>query len=175
MKTFTQTFLLVLLLIVASSCTKDDGYIENLDEQGLTQCPENSNCKYVYTNHADLPNPSSATPKNGSYRVFWTEISSRLITRSVFIKAPMKGNAFSLTDKDIQAGNVMLFNISCPTCFSSVAAFQINGGYIRGKKLNSTASQSSEKWLLETKLFLSVENTNIKDTISIKQYYNYNP
>jgi hypothetical protein len=165
MKAALQTIFVTLLLFTSLSCSKDDGYVENFNEQGLTPCPVNSDCEYLYAENADFPDDNGIVSK-GEFRIF----SNRLDGANgmlVYIKAPMSGNTFYIDNSAIQK-DVMIIDI-CPLCFGAPPRFKVTGGFSKGKKLIDLSGK--EKWLLETKLFYTIENTGSKDTIQVKQYY----
>jgi hypothetical protein len=169
MKPFLKPLFILLLIITAISCRKDDGNLENPNEQGLTSCPANSNCEYLYTANADFSN-LYGTVAQGNYRIFSTEIKTSYRSSIVYIKTPMKGDAFYLDNSDIQKSMVKFEN-NCPACLSATLSYKVTGGYSKGKKLNPIDPTASEKWLVETKLFIDIANTVYKDTLYVKQYY----
>lgn len=159
-----KIILAMMLLVIGLSCTKDDGNIENPDEQGLTPCLEGSYCNYSYADNSKLSDASGQVGK-GDFRVFSSVIQS---CRLVYIEAPMKGNDFYIDNTAIQKDVAKVKN-NTATCFTPDLKFKVIGGFSKGKKLKDLSG--NEKWLLETKLFFTVEDTNHRDTLYIKQYY----
>ena len=171
MKIINSIFLLLLQAIAVASCTKDDGYIEDLNEQGLTACPINSSCQYLYADNSEFSEHFGIVD-NGNFRIFWNEVRSFDRSALVYIKAPMKGNTFLIDNSAIQKGVVKLFD-NCASCFSAALNVKVTGGFSKGKKLIDPTGK--EKWLLETKLFVYIVNTGYKDTLYVKQYYHPQP
>ena len=165
MKSTLKSLLAITLLFTALSCSKDDGYVDTLTEADLTQCPENSNCQYLYANNADFSG-NYGELSNGSYRVFYNEIRTSYRSTLVSLKAPMKGETFFIDNSAIQKG-VVKFDYSCPACNYAAPNYKVTGGYSKGKKLNTSGN---ERWLVETKLFFA-DGTDFKDTVYVKQYY----
>ncbi|MEJ7560120.1 MAG: hypothetical protein WKF66_17555 [Pedobacter sp.] len=166
MKAALRIIFAMLLLSTGLSCSKDDGYVENFNEEGLTPCPVNSNCQYLYTDNANFPDDDGIVGK-GEFRIF----SNRLDGPDgmlVYIKAPMKGNTFYIDNSDIQKDFVKIIHM-CALCYGAPLSFKVTGGFSKGKKLIDLSGK--EKWLLDTKLFYTIENTGSKDTLQVKQYY----
>jgi hypothetical protein len=167
MKAALKTILAMLFIFTSLSCTKDDGYVENLNEQGLTPCPFDYGCEYLYADNAEF-SERFGTVDNGYSRIFWNQVRANNRSASVYIKASMKGNTFYIDNAAIQKGVVKLYD-NCDLCFAAPFSFIVTGGFSKGKKLIDPTGK--EKWLLETKLFIDIENTVYKDTLYIKQYY----
>jgi hypothetical protein len=155
-----------MLLVIGLSCTKDDGYVENPNEQGLTPCPGNSNCEYLYTDNANFPDDNSIIGK-GEFRIFGSRLDGP-DGMLVYIKAPMKGNTFYIDNSAIQKDVVKIVDM-CALCYGAPLMFKVTGGFSKGKKLIDQSGR--EKWLLETKVFYTIENTGSNDTRQVKQYY----
>jgi hypothetical protein len=167
MKNVISLSFLSMLFLFLIACTKDDGNIENPNEQGLTSCPINSNCQYYYTNNADIAKNTIMLSK-GEYRVFTTELRTEIGSNVLYIKAPIKGNTFVYSDDDIKNGKAIIFD-TCPSCFSVPAT--IVGGSSRGKRISAANATTSEKWLVETTLKLSRGGVDDSNQLYIKQYY----
>lgn len=167
MKHISKLMLSLLLIINVLSCTKDDGYIEDANEKGLTSCPDNSSCQYLYIEDADVTEGRGISSK-GDFRVFFNEVTTNFNTKTVFIKAPMRGNTFFLNDDDIKNGKAMYAD-NCPVCYS--IPVKIIGGSCKGRKINSRTADGTERWLIDATFKLSQTGLDNVNTIHIKQYY----
>jgi hypothetical protein len=159
-----KIILSIMLLVIGLSCTKDDGHVENPNEQGLTPCPADSYCEYSYADNSEFSDANDQVGK-GNARVFTSVIQS---CRLVYIKTPMEGDDFYIDNTAIQKDVVKVKN-NTTTCFAADLKFKVTGGFSKGKKLKDLLGK--EKWLLETELFIAVEDINYKDTLYVKQYY----
>jgi hypothetical protein len=159
-----KIILAMMLLVIGLSCTKDDGYVENPNEQGLTPCPADSYCEYSYADNSEFSDANDQVGK-GNARVFTSVIQS---CRLVYIRTPMGGNDFYIDNTAIQKDVVKVKN-NTTICFTPDLKFKVTGGFSKGKKLKDLLGK--EKWLLETRLFIAVEDINYKDTLYVKQYY----
>lgn len=164
---------LLLSAIFSSSCSKDEGYVENIDEKDLTPCPQNYDCKYYYSERSNVEDNSIMITK-GKYRVFWSESGLPGFSIKAFILAPVNGTSFYLSEKQVLAGRIKYLS-NCPACFS--IPLEIGGGYSKGRLVNAANGTGSQKWLLETKLYLKLAGSQTKtfiDTVFVKQYYYLN-
>jgi hypothetical protein len=167
MNHIAKVLLALLIIMNLTACTKDDGYIEDLNEKGLTTCPDNFSCKYLYMEDADITQ-ELIVPAKGNFRVFYNEFTTNSNTRTIFIKAPMRGDTFSLNDDDMKNGKALYFD-NCALCFS--IPVKVLGGSCKGRKINTNTANGTERWLLETTFKLSSTVFNGEDTLHIKQYY----
>ena len=159
--------------ILVSSCSKDEGYVENVDEKELTSCPLNYDCTYYYSERSNVEDNSLMITK-GNYRVFWSEGGLPGFSVRAFILAPVNGTSFYLSEKEVLAGRIKYLSV-CPACLS--IPLEIGGGYSKGKLVNPANGSGSQKWLVETKLYLKFagsSNAKFIDTVFVKQYYYLN-
>lgn len=142
-----------------------------VDEKNLTACAENATCQYSFTEQADLATmPLMLRP--GAYRVFWASTKQGPITATLWMKAPMSGNQFTLNDQDILAGKV-IFNQDCISC--NMVYYKAVGGEVKGTNTTPDRRADQARWLLEAKIFLqAVDDPTVKNSINIKQYYGAN-
>jgi hypothetical protein len=174
MKTIFNAFYFLVILCTSLSCSKDDGFNEDPNEQGLTGCPIDSYCAYFYDDNVDFSNVYDTNAK-GNSRVFWSKLSSSSDRYTkVFLKTPMTGSTFYIDNSAIQKG-VVKFDNNCPACYSAPVNYKVTGGYSKGKKLNSQDASGKDKWLVETKLFYRIEGSDFKDSAFVKQYYYLSP
>ncbi|MHA4894555.1 hypothetical protein ACXZ1K_07365 [Pedobacter sp. PWIIR3] len=168
----TKLLFVIALLTGILSCSKDEGYVENPEEKGLTDCPQGANCTYSYSNNSTFDDATFSI-KPGGYRLFWSEVKTPGVTATAFILAPAKGVSFNLGEKEVAEGRLKIFTI-CPTCFS--IPIRVAKGTSKGIQLNSYDANGNRKWLVETKLFIESTDPNAKyaDTIHVKQYYYLN-
>lgn len=146
------------------SCKKSE--TKSPEPTELTSCPANTNCRYGYTDGADLTSNFPAL-KAGSNRIFWSEVKSLSSSTFIYVKAPMDVKSFSLTKEDILAGLVDISTV-CPTCFSAV--LKPVDGYVNG--VNITDRSGKNVWLIEAKLIMpDVTGQGTPQTYYIKQYF----
>lgn len=167
MKLIAKFILFLLLIVNLTACTKDDGYIEDVNQKGLTTCPADFSCKYFYIQDADITQ-ELIVPSKGNFRIFYNEFTINFNTKTVFIKAPMRGDTFFLNDDDMKNGKALYFD-NCALCLS--IPVKVLGGSCKGRKINTNTANGTERWLLETTLKLSSTVLNGQDTLHIKQYY----
>lgn len=157
-------FLASCLFINACSKQKEDLL---LTDKNLTSCGTNTSCQYLFTEQADVTIPQ-LNLSSGEYRVFWHSYNQGPIATQVFIKAPMKAE-IQLNDQDILNGKV-IFRQICPSC--NLINLKPVGGFVKGRNTSPDKRADQTKWLLEAKIYLeAVDQSSIKDTLYIKQYY----
>jgi hypothetical protein len=152
-------------LFVLAACNDKN----NNPEPALTNC---TGCQFLFTENADLMVPGYNL-KTGNYRVFWSEVKKNFITQKLFIKAPMAGTSFTLTQAGILAGRVEVLDI-CAQC-NMITMLPI-GGSVTGKNVTPSAKADEARWLIEAKIIRApAENTSgFKDTVYVKQYFTAN-
>jgi len=171
-KTHLLLFCLLTGMTLLLSCTKKSDVQNELkiDDKNLTSCGSGAGCEYLFTEQADLNADNSFKP--GSYRLFWFKEQSSGFSTSIYIKAPMQGNGFKLTQADLLAGRV-LFNQSCPSC--NLVLFKLADGYVKGVNTTPEKRADQARWLLEGKVILQgVSIPSIRDTVFVKQYFSPN-
>jgi len=171
MRKITIQLLMVMMTILTStSCSKNNEKIdkEELDEKNLTPCPENLSCQYLFTENADA-NEAGSLLVAGPYRLFWAEFRNGGFRRVIYVKAPMKGNNFTLNKQAILDGKVQVIH-GCPNCL--MVAYMPVDGYVKGVNLTPDKRADQTKWLLEAKIVLqAVSGPAQRDTITVKQYF----
>ncbi|MET1054779.1 MAG: hypothetical protein ABWY16_05690 [Pedobacter sp.] len=170
-KQITLFLSLLALVFINLSCAKQSGRDEviRIDENNLTPCPANANCQYLFTEQADV-NPGPGTFVTGKYRLFWSSVLNQGVSYIIYIKAPMTGNAFSLSREDIVNGKIEISR-SCPACL--FAASKLVDGYVKGINLTPGKPADQTKWILEVQIISeSVYGAPpVRDTVSVKQYF----
>ncbi|RVU00917.1 hypothetical protein EOD41_09790 [Mucilaginibacter limnophilus] len=153
-----------------SACKKDKKKEPAIDEKNLTTCPAGANCEYLFTEYADVSNNGAL--KAGGYRLFWNTAERPGIKNQIFIKAPVNKQSFELSANDIQQGKVLTIT-SCSVC--NTIPFKPVGGWVKGKNTTPNVAADKAKWLVEATIYQEAENdASIKDTITLKQYFNAN-
>lgn len=180
MKKRTTLILGLLVIIIAvSSCKKggNDSDVVKINETNLTPCPANTNCQYLFTEHADINIENGQTLKTGNSRVFWSVWQNSDMTTNVYVKAPMDGTSFSLDKEDILNGKVQYFS-SCPACY--MVAMKNVDGYVKGVNLTPEKSADQSKWIIEAKIIREPISSSLqgelptplyRDTVFVKQYF----
>ncbi|RNL54149.1 hypothetical protein [Pedobacter jejuensis] len=165
---------LLMIVMFSISCKKNsnDEKIE-IDTNNLTTCPKDFNCTYLYHDAADFGEPFFLNLKKGSYKVF--KYSALLgygnYAKYVYMRIPMNVTQFSLTNKQVLAGEVKFAN-PCTSC--NTIGVKIVGGSFKGIK--TSTSFGVPKWLLDGQLYLgSITPSAYRDTIRIKQYFTLDP
>ncbi|MGY4385509.1 hypothetical protein ACVWYN_002549 [Pedobacter sp. UYP24] len=168
----TSLLFVITVLIGFLSCSKDEGYVENPNEKGLTDCPQGGNCTYSYSNNSVFDDATFSI-KKGGYRLFWSEVKTPGVTAIVYLSAPAKGSTFNLGEQEIAEGRLKLFTV-CPACFS--IPIQVASGTSKGVQLNTYDANGNRKWLVETTLYIKSTEPMVPyaDTLHIKQYYYLN-
>jgi hypothetical protein len=166
MKTLIYRISLLLFGLVMLAACNDK---TSNPEPALTNC---TGCQFLFSKNADLIVPGYNL-KTGKYRVFWSEAKRNFITQKLFIKAPMPGSSFTLTQADILAGRVEVLDI-CAQC-NMITMLPI-GGSVTGKNVTPSARADEARWLIEAKIIRApAENTSgFKDTVYVKQYFTAN-
>jgi hypothetical protein len=170
-RTTIKLLLLSTLVLTQSACSKKDNLDKiKIDETGLTSCPENAHCEYLFTESADIEG-TMPTFKSGGYRLFWANVDYKGVNSKLYLKAPMQGNKFQLDKSAIVAGNALLFR-NCPTCLMT-PVMPVTDGYVKGVSLTPEKQADQTKWLLEAKIILKDEigGTTYRDTVYVKQYF----
>lgn len=162
-------FMLGIVLILGLSCSKEKEV--NIDEKDLTSCEKGASCKYLFTEKSDLDkSPIVVIP--GDYRLFLVENTIGASQVSLFIKAPMDTQQFTLNDKDIQNGKVKYYQV-CLSC--DYVALKPIGGSVKGKNLTPEKPANQSKWLIEATILMEgVNNPTVKHTVYVKQYFTPN-
>ncbi|MBK0379213.1 hypothetical protein [Mucilaginibacter segetis] len=164
-----KKLLFLMIPVLLMGCTKKNEPAQTLDDSNLTECPS-GNCNFLFTEQADLQ--ENKTFMTGAYRLFWASQQQDGVTTTVYVKAPMGGDTFSLDKAAILSGKVV-FERNCPACFS--IPFQLVDGYVKGRNASPEKPADQTRWLVETKLYLqAVNNAQLKDTIYLKQYFRPN-
>jgi hypothetical protein len=168
-------YLLALSLFSATefSCKKKEKVEPKIeiDEKNLTQCPESASCQFLFTERADV-DVWETIVRTGDYRLFWAGINYNGVDSKLYIKAPMKGNSFSMNKADILAGRIYYVQ-SCPACLLN--PLKPIEGYVKGINLTPERPADQSKWLLEIKLYMvPIEGDHVTDTLSVKQYFQPN-
>lgn len=169
-KQFAVLFCFFILNLITLSCSKkhDDKPAIVIDENNLTACPAASNCQYLYSEQADVA-PQTAQLKSGAYRVFWGSVRTAESSATLYVRAPMDGNSFTLNKEDILNGRIEFIR-SCPACLQ-IAVRPIDG-YVKGLNLSPEKPADQTRWILEGKvIFQGVSETSFRDTVSVKQYF----
>jgi hypothetical protein len=166
----TRLLILIVGIALSLSCSKQKTEVA-IDEKNLTSCEDNASCKYLFAEKSDL-DIQSPSLKAGNYRLFIVENTKGPSTTKLFIKAPMTGNQFSLSDKDVLDGRV-LYTQLCPSCdYVDVKAV---GGYVKGKNLTPEKPANQSKWLIEANVMMeAVGDATVKHTLHVKQYFTPN-
>lgn len=161
MKTYCKLLVIVLLFAITSSCNKDK---KAGPETPLTNCPDNSNCSYSFTEKADIDPPGKIVP--GDDRVFYySSVNTKLCRANtqLYFKTPVTSNDFTITGSQIAAGQAV-YNVTCPCC--DFIGLQPLGGSIKGTKVNAG------KWLVNATIILGRTETKVAfDTLKINQYF----
>jgi hypothetical protein len=171
MKTFKPLLVAALFFVLITSC--NDKNSVKVDPEGLTQCEGGSkNCQYIYTEHSDID--SISFYKNGNYRLFY--FSQQLLElgcnsfSNLYIKAPMQGTSFSLSNEDIAGGKVG-YLISCPCC--DVVPLEPVAGYVKGTNVDPGKPADQARWLIDARIILGFQG-KVLDTLVVKQYFTPN-
>lgn len=156
------------LCIISCSKHKSDSDEIHILERDLTPCPENSKCEYQFREYADF-NTEQFTLERGDYRLFFANVSSNFAGFVLYIKAPMKGNSFLLSKKDVISGQVKLVN-TCATCFS--APVEPTDGYVKGINLTPGKPADQAKWIIEANITLGIKTDGqTNNVVKLKQYF----
>lgn len=164
-----QLLIIPIIVLIAASCSKrrDVATIE-IDDTNLTACRDGATCQYLFTEQADLSEVNK-TFISGTYRLFWYNEQTTYTNSSLYVKAPMQGDHFLLTDNEIRNGKVVLVS-TCPLCLE--IPFKPAGGYVKGINTKPGSRSDETKWLLEAQIFLQTEGSSpLKDTLYFKQYF----
>jgi hypothetical protein len=172
MKNLITRFALLLLIFVGLSCSKQGDAVKNpiIDENNLSACPINGNCKTSFMDNADV-NGTHPFVTPGTYKVFSSIIETGPVTRYLFVKVPQDKIAFEYNKKDILVGGAVKFVESCPAC--NLVPFEVIDAYAKGVKLETiSAALDRVKWLLEVRLIRQVVGApTVRDTVNLKQYF----
>lgn len=161
--------MLAITLMLGLSCSKEKEV--DIDEKNLTSCEIGASCKYVFTEKSDL-DKSPIVVIAGNYRLFLVENIKGPSQVSLFIKAPMSGQQFTLNDKDILNGMVKYYQV-CLSC--DYVALKPVGGSVKGKNLTPEKPANQSKWLIEANILMeAVNNPTVKHTVYVKQYFTPN-
>ena len=166
---FKTTAIILFVLSTLLACKKKTDTQPEIviDDQNLTECPQDASCSFQYANNAAMID-NNLTLTTGQYRVFWIRSQSNGRTYWLYMQAPMTGDQFMLTDADVQAGRIKYVS-SCPSCFG--IEFKAFNGTVKGIKVAKTNS-TPERWLLEANIGLGVEGaTQVASTLYVKQYF----
>ncbi|SEB12571.1 hypothetical protein [Pedobacter hartonius] len=169
-KQTTLVLSLLALVLLSFSCSKrnDAESFPVLDEKNLTPCPANANCEFLFTEQADVE-PVPGIFKTGAYRLFWSRVVRQSMSSVLYIKAPMKGNSFTLNQSDITNGKIEISR-SCPACL--FVASKLVDGYVKGINLSPGKPADQTSWIVEAQLISeSMYGTPLRDTVSVKQYF----
>lgn len=166
----TKLLLLLGAVVIQLSCAKDKGVRKDdvgINEKNLTECPKDSNCKYYFSDNADLNDDFSL--KSGDYKMFWNETTGQGITSRIYVKVPLNAKSFSYDKTAFFDGRVMRY-FSCPSCY--MVELKTIGGFVKGVNLTPDKPSDQSKWLLEAQVILgSTDGAVAIDTVKIKQYF----
>jgi len=166
MKTSHILIILLTTTLASLSCKKDNQAV--MQEQSMTSCPSGSDCRYLFSEYADL-NTNFIGFTKGTYRLFWSTVDDKLTSTRIYIKAPMEGNRFVLDKADILAERVKLIEV-CAFC-NSLNMKPVDG-YVKGTNVSPEKRADQTKWQLEIKLYLESEDDALtKDTLTINQHF----
>lgn len=161
MKTSCKLLIIILLSAITSSCNKDK---KAEPETPLTNCPDNSNCSYSFTEKADIDPPGKIV--SGDDRVFYySSVNTKLCSANtqLYFKTPVNSNDFTITGSQIAAGQA-IYNVTCPCC--DFIGLKPIGGKIKGTKVNAN------KWLINAVVTLGRDQTKAAfDTLKVTQYF----
>lgn len=166
-------FLPAITLVLLTGSCKKFGNPESevvIDYPGKERtCPENTDCKFSYTENADLTG-DFPLPKLGQYRLFAKESKNSYSTETIYIKAPMEGDSFNYTKADILEGNVKLA-FSCASC-DFVIRKPVDG-WVKGQKANPD-KYGKDAWLIEAIITVQAEGNPAaaKENIQFSQIFN---
>jgi hypothetical protein len=137
----------------------------------LSECATNATCSYFFNEHADRD--SVFRFKQGNYRLFWSESRQNLasceLVSTLWIKAPMNMNQFSLNTQDIKSG-LINYTQGCICC--NLIGVKPVSGYVKGTNTTPDKRGDMTKWLIQAEIVLaSIPYNRPIDTIRIKQYF----
>ena len=104
----------------------------------------------------------------GRFRILLSAYSEEGIPVEIFIKAPVEGVAFSLSNLQL-ASRWGIWQASCPKC--RPRPLRISGGSVRGNRIARDNMAGPEKWVLELKLDISQKYGGYKRPVHIKQVF----
>ena len=115
----------LLAVLVIAGCKKMPRSVgqRDLDATELSGCP-GGECKFLYSEWGDVDMLKSEVTY-GRFRIFWSAYTAEGIPVEIFIKAPMEGIAFSLSNLQLASG-WGIWQANCPEC--RLRPLRISGG-----------------------------------------------